>query len=412
MKDVRPGDPIQLVEYASGDETVLLACGERDPWTREQNAYGVIALRLEAVPNRIGYCPVIAAPRPGLDKAMGQFDGMIGMYYQQAMLTALELIAVKRGVFPDTWLVGRDANNPRIVREADGIRGITGILQNGDVKQLQDQPGYMTNQTIDRLERAQRLDAKIPAEFGGESGSNIRTGRRGDSVLSAVIDFPVQEAQRMFARAMQEENRLAIAVDRAYFGPVRKTVYVGWRTGRKAADEYVPNDLWVSDRHTVSYSYAGADANGLVIGMLQRVGAGTMSKRTSMSMDPMIEDPEKEHDHVIAERLEDALLASVSAQAQQGAIPPNDLAVIAKLVKDDKRELAEAVLEAQRLAQERQAQQVPATAPEAQPGLAQPGAGAEAAIAAPTNSQSNLVQLMGALRLPQRQSPAEQAMTA
>ena len=76
---------------------------------------------------------------------------------------------------------------------ANGLTGEVGGLKGGTLRDSVVNPGFMTNPTIDRLERAQRLTAGIPAEFGGESGSNIRTGRRGEAVLSAVVDFPVQE---------------------------------------------------------------------------------------------------------------------------------------------------------------------------------------------------------------------------
>ena len=91
-------------------------------------------------------------------------------------------------------------------------------MRGGDLRDMQMQPGYMTNPAIDRLERAQRLTAGIPPEFGGESTTNIRTGRRGDAVLSAVVDFPVQEAQRIMARSLQEENELAVTMSKKYAG--------------------------------------------------------------------------------------------------------------------------------------------------------------------------------------------------
>ena len=149
----------------------------------------------------------------------------------------------------------------------------------------------------------------------------------------------------------------------------------------KGRVDYVPKDNFESTDNVVSYSQAGADINNLVIGGGQRVGMGTMSKRSFMMIDPLIEDPEFEHDTVIAEQLEQALLTSVQQQASEGAIPPADLARIMDLVGNDKMELGAAVEKVQREAQERQAEQVEAMSPEAQPGLAMPGMGAEAGVA-------------------------------
>lgn len=72
------------------------------------------------------------------------------------------------------------------------------------------------------------------------------------------------------------------------------------------------------------------------------------------------------------------------------------------LVKSNKMELAGAVEQVQQEAQQRQAEQVPVGAPEAQPGLAQPGMGAESpeTIAEPEPSLGNLSQLLTQLGRP------------
>ena len=119
-----------------------------------------------------------------------------------------------------------------------------------------------------------------------------------------------------------------------------------------------------------------------------------------MKIDPLVEDVEAELDSVTAEQLEGSLLASLQQQAAGGAIPPSDLARIIDLVKSDKAELAEAVEKVQREAQERQATMVSPTSPEAQAGIAQAGAGAEAMASPPPPAQGGaggLRELLGAL---------------
>lgn len=392
--------PIEMIEYISDEEQVLIAM--RGPvktglFATSSNSDENIVVELERAPNILGECPVVCAERINLDDAQGQFDGILGMYQMQARLMALEVIAVQKGVFPDTWLVGRAGETPQIVNPADGLTGEVGLVRGGDLRDIQMQPGYMTNPAIDRLERAQRLTAGIPPEFGGESTTNIRTGRRGDAVLSAVVDFPVQEAQRIMARSLQEENKLAINMSKKYAGNKGKSFYVTSKNAKGRVD-YTPNTNFESNDNVVIYSQAGADINNLVIGGGQRVGMGTMSKRSFMAIDPLVEDPEFEHDAVVAEQLESALLASIQQQASQGSIPPADLARIMELVANDQMELAEAVDKVQKEAQERQAQQVEATSPEAQPGLAMPGMGAEAAtMAPPPGGGGGLAGLLGAL---------------
>ena len=394
---------IELLEYVDEEETVLI--GSRSPLNSgmyspiPQKESKSVVVELERTPNPLGQTPVVCAQRISLDNAQGQFDGIIGMYQMQARLMALEVIAVQKGVFPDTWLVGRQGETPQIVNPADGLTGEVGVVRGGDLRDIQTQPGYMTNPAIDRLERAQRLTAGIPAEFGGESPSNIRTGRRGDAVLSAVVDFAVQEAQRIMARSLQEENKLAIDISKAYAGSKAKTFYVSTKNAKGRVD-YRPRENFDSTDNVVSYSHPGADINNLVIGGGQRVGMGTMSKKSFMAIDPLVDDPEFEHDTVIGEQLEQALLASVQQQASQGAIPPADLARIMELVMNDKLELAGAVEKVQREAQERQAELVEAMAPDAQPGLAMPGMGAESPVMGEPEPQAGppgLEELIGAL---------------
>ena len=112
----------------------------------------------------------------------------------------------------------------------------------------------------------------------------------------------------------------------------------------------------------------------------------------------LVDDPVFEHDTVIAEQLEQALLASVQQQAAAGAIPPADLARIMELVKNNDMELAGAIDKVQKEAQERQATLVEEMAPEAQPGLAMPGVGAESPVAPPPmEREPSIDELMAAL---------------
>lgn len=394
---------IDLIEYIDGEEQVLIGSRAPIPTTMfsqpDEDTKGVV-IELERAINPMGQTPVVCAERISLDNAQGQFDGILGMYQMQARLMALEVIAVQKGVFPDTWLVGRQGETPQIVNPADGLTGEVGVVRGGDLRDIQTQPGYMTNPAIDRLERAQRLTAGIPQEFGGESTSNIRTGRRGDAVLSAVVDFTVQEAQRIMARSLQEENKIAIDMAKAYAGNRPRSFYVSTKNVKGRVD-YRANENFDSSDNVVSYSHPGADINNLVIGGGQRVGMGTMSKHSFMAIDPLVDDPEFEHDTVIGEQLEQALLSSVQQQAAEGIIPPADLARIMDLVTNDQMELAGAVEKVQKEAQERQAEMVDPLAPEAQPGLALPGMGAESMPAQPLPGDEGMApsldELIGAL---------------
>lgn len=373
-----------LLEYIDADEMVIGVLGaEDDPTLNLSERAGLEVVELERVPNRAGRPLVIVPQRVGLDRPRGQFDDMLGMFYTRARLQALTEIAIERGIFPDEYLVARPGENPEIIQIADGKTGQLGVVKGGDLQIQQVNPGYKTDIALDRIERQERLEGAVPAEFGGESATNIRTGRRGENVLSATVDFRVQEAQETFATSLLEENKVAIAIDQAYFGSTPRSFFIPGRASAGKVD-YVPAKLWETDFHHVAYSASGSDVNNLIIGLGQRMGTGMMSKESAREADPLIDNPDLEHDRLLSEGVESALLASIQQQAANpgGPYQPADLAALVKKVMVENKSLFDAVSEVDEAARERQAQQMPA-GPATQPGLAMPGMGAEAPMMAP-----------------------------
>lgn len=411
--DPSPDDRYEILEYADDEEMFLVCLGRSNnqPYGAGVGHYQIpqsggapFVLLGERVPNRIGMCPVVIPSRIVLDRLTGQFDAAVPLFWNQAMMMALELIAVKRGIFEDEWIVSRQNETAQVVHEADGLRGERGMLTGGDIKKLSMNPGIQTYPTIDRIERSLRLAGGIPAEYGGESPSNIRTGRRGAQVLSSAVDYSIQEAQEILASALEEENRRAIAIAKVYFRGER-SFHVSWN-GKSADVTYDPAEIFETDEHDVRYSLPGASINELVVGAGQRVGMGSLSKESWMAMDPLVEDPDVELRRVEVEALRSAQLQSIQSQAANGAIPPADLALIIKH-RVEGLAIEEAVIKAQEEVQERQATTVdPAVpgSPETMPGLAQPEMGAEAgaAIPEPGPSQQNLVSLLNSLARPQQ----------
>jgi hypothetical protein len=377
-----------LLEYVCGESMQLAVLGAEDnPELTQSERAGLEAILLEAIPNRTGMPLAVVPKRITLDKPRGQFDGVLGMYYTRARLQALTEIAIERGIFPEEYLVARPGENPEILQLADGKSGILGVVKGGDIQQLQLNPGYKTDTALDRLERQERLEGAIPAEFGGESATNIRTGRRGEAVLSATVDYRVQEAQETFANSLLHEDKIAIALEKAYWGDTTKTFFLSGRT-TQGQETYTPNKVWQTDFHYVAYSAAGSDVNSLIIGLGQRLGVGLMSKESAREADPLISDPDLEHDRIIAEGVEAALLSSIQQQAAnpQGPYQPDDLAYLTKLVVEQDVPLFDAVRRTNERAQERQAIAMPEGAPETMPGLALPGMGAEAPTQGPAGA--------------------------
>ena len=418
--EVSPDTEFTVVEYADHDCIAQIVIGAAPDRADSSNLYsqpmgaprpGRPWVEIEWQPNLAGICPVVNPTRVTLDEPVGQFDGLIGLYYWQSRLMALGGIAAQRDVFPDEWLVERPNEVGAIEVEADGQQGIRGIVKGGQIATTHAPPGQQTMGMINVMERNMRLSGGIPAEMTGESPTNIRTARRGAQVLSSAIDFTIQEAQEIFEASLEEENIRAIAIDKAYFGTEQKSFYFSWNN-TKGRGTYTPNDTFETDENQVRFSFPGADINDLIIGGGQRLGMKTMSNHRFMELDPLIEDPEFEHQRIIAEGLEQGTLESLMQGIASGQIPPSDAARISQLVLEQKKPLWEAIQVAQTEAQARQASSGPPgtpeapvdpMSPEAQPGLAAPGAGAEAGIAPPAEESMNLQALMTNLR---RTSPA------
>jgi hypothetical protein len=431
----------ELIEYCDADETVLAVLGPAktsnggdvfagigkeiinlEPpsfsWGQMTTPGKSMAL-VKRIPNRAAMPLVVMANRVSLDKLMGQFDQTLGMYQLQARLMALEVIAVEHGVFPDEWLISRDSQVPDIVVPADGRKGVMGVVTGGVIERHNLTPGTQTYPMMDRLERGQRVTAGIPAELQGEGATNVRTGKRGDSIMSATIDFPIKEAQDMLATSMQTENCIAIATMKSYFGNDRKQFFVTWKNAKGPVD-YIANEVFENDNQMVSFSHAGSDANSLIVGLGQRLGLGLISNLTAAKLDPLIDDADFEHDQVLSEKMETALLTSIQQAGTTGSLGADDLAFISEQVITGKVTLFEAVQKAHTRAQARQAQSappgdpagpVPEGSPAAQPGLAS-GTPAAAGAAAPTigppnASIGNLSQLLSSLHRPNAAARAE-----
>jgi hypothetical protein len=231
-------------------------------------------------------------------------------------------------------------------------------------------------QMLNIIDNAQRQTASLPAEFGGQSSSTVQTGRRGGQILSAAIDFTIEEANNIFAESLYEEDKRAIAIDKAYFN-TQKTYHVITR-GFQGKIAYKPTKLWESDEHVVDYPFAGVDLQNLPVEGGQRVAQETMSQETFMEMDPAIADVPGEMQRIWVQKTRRAWFASFEVQASQPESPyrPTDIAQIIKYMRsgmtpEDALEKYEKELQAL------QAQGAPPGTPEAQPGLSSPGAPGE-----------------------------------
>lgn len=413
-----PDEMFDVIEYVDADIHSLVVVGKEpvaavDRWNPQPIRVGDPLVEVERIPNRAGRCTAVVPGRITLDRPVGKYDGMIGMYQAQAKLMALELIAVEKGVFPKDWLVGRPGEVPEVMIEADGRKGVTGVVKGGVLESPSNNPSYMTSQTIAQLEENQRQQGGIPMEWSGQSPTNVRTGKRGSDIMSALVDFPVQEAQTILARSREHENSIAIAIAVAYNLKPSKPVFVKRGKGARGWLNYDdPAKLFVTDVTEVAYPHAGSDANQLTVLLGQLVGLGLVSEETARRLHPLVDDPDAEAERTVSEALNKALLAAIAAQVQQGSLSAPDVAFITNYLDQQKGNLAKAVMAVHVAQQQRQAAQAQPGAPEAQPGLAPGPGGVGGAGAVPPSvnpaspSEANLANLLSTLHAPPQQTAA------
>jgi len=402
-----PDERFDVLEYIDANESVLIAVGKpkagrTDTWGNVEVAEGPAPIaELDRVPNRIGRPMCVVPGRITLDRPGGKFDGMIGIYMQQAKLMALEVIAVQRSVFPEKWLEARPNELPAIVIPANAQTGAIGVLKGGVLQVPQLQPGFQVQPMLDRLAAEMRSEGGLPSDLSGQSATNVRTGRRGENLLSSAIDFPIQEFQNIFERSLQHEDEVAQLIVRDYALMPKKAVMVGWG-GPKVPVAYETKHFADSVANSVDFGLLGGDLNEQTVMWGQLLGTEVASVQTVRENHPAIEDPEAEHARVTFEQLEKSLLMEV---AQPGSFSLPDKARVMELVATQKIPVYAAIMRVQKEAQDRQATAgppgaptgpTPPGAPGAQPGIAPPGMGAEAGTG-PQGSLPPLAQFMSSL---------------
>jgi hypothetical protein len=421
-KNASPDTMFEILEYNDADETVLVALGQAkkvqtDP-TYGQNVGTQSVVELARTINRAEMPLTVYPGRISLSKLQGMFDQLLPIYHNASKLAALEYIAIKQSIFPSQWLVSHP-NSPgqaQIITYADGLTGTIGEIRNGQIQETQTQPSIQAAQMQDRLERTGRLAGGLPAELGGESATNIRTARRGEAVLGAAIDMPVQEHQELFEDSMEAENRRAIAVQLGYFGSKATSFYIP-KNGKVDNPDYTPKDIFYNDQNVVKYGMTGTDANSFVIAMGQRLQMETISPQTFMEMDPAVEDVQEEMARIYISNARRAMMSSVEQQASQGQIDPTFVARFAQALQDGKTQPEDALTRVHKEMQAEQAQQQAAQPPAGPaPAGAQPGMtgapGQQGGVPMPPAGQGALAQILGNLRKPATQSGSEQAMSA
>lgn len=400
------------VQWVDDEEIVFGVLGKREPHhgtspvtsASPSDSGGVELLR---TPNRAGMVPVVAPRRITLDRMAGQVSQSVGLFDLMNRLMALDITAAEKAVYPDRYIIGQENRAPQLVSGnwKDGRSGeMNLVLDAQQIGELVSTQGPLVHPVIDRIERAIRITSDISPFFTGETVGSLRTGRAIGELGSMSVDPRVQEMHETMEESLQVVNHGIMAVEKGYWPSKSYSVFAGTRSGRKLV-EYTPEDDFETFENAVEYPSPGMDASQLGVILPQRVQAGSMSRRTSMMLDPLVGDAEAEANQVTADQLDQATLQSVLERASSGGMPPQDVARLKQLVRDG-TPLEDAVIEVNEEAQERQSQAAPAGSPETQAGIANPGEGAEQPGAVSPGGQlpqgltrqAQLAQVLGAIR--------------
>ena len=420
---------IDVLEYIDAHEIVLIASRRSSEQGNHFENFNEAAssdflhvasdhAELSRVPNRAGK-PLVCLPgQISMSQQKSTYSQIVGMYQRAAQLDALAFLATRQAVLGETWLVGRPGETPVIENPANPFEGDAGVVTGGDLQHRNVPVQFQERTAVGDLERAQRLTAGLPAELGGEAATNVRTGRRGDQLLSAVLDFPMAEAHELAQEMLEWANDAMACVDYEYFPRSQKSFFVAFQ-GERGKLAYEPGKLWVgpdgkpATSSKVSYFAAGLDANDRIIALGQRKGMGVMSDETLMRHDPLVDDVHGELARIRSDQLDQVVLARAQELLAnpQSMFSMKDMTALKKLVAKGQTideamdSVMESIEERQREAQAQQQAQQNALTPEAAVPGATPEAEIPPGIAPPPQDLQNLNSLLLSARGPSFATP-------
>lgn len=413
--NVRADEMWEMVEWIDRDSVVIGLLGPRESFYNFAGDPLRFSRELRRWPNRIGRVGAIVPCRVTLDRIASQLVHVTGITDLMARMMALDIMAKEKSIFPDRYVLGKSGLTPHIVggEWKDGRTGQMNMVIDADgIGALPFSPDPTSSQAIDRLERNARVSSGLVPQFGGETYGALRTGRGIDALMGAAVDPRVQEMQEVMQAWLPTLNEVLLATYQAYWPDKSFTFVSGWPVDAGEVT-FKPSEHFETLANSVNYPIAGADVQATNIILGQLLGADAISRQTFRERHPWIGDAAEESARVDEETFERAAMQTILQQAQTGAMPIMALAEIEMARRNDPNgDIFTAIIEANRVMQERQAAEPPApepgqlAAPETQPGIAapppgavQPGApgAAPGAQIGPTENLSGLRELMNAL---------------
>lgn len=317
----------------------------------------------DPIPHYTKVCPVVAPEMPSLGKIAARLSALTGMIDMADKLSALDVEAQLRSVFPDTYIIGDGQSNPSLVDETwhDGASGQVNIIKDAkSVGVLRSTPDGRTGQMVDRFERNFRVSTGLAGQMSGENSHALRTGRAIDSLGAAAIDPRIAEMHDMTSNWLPHVQELQLRMFKEYWPSRTYSLYTGDVT-KSGQTQFIPKRDCDDPEYltAVSYPVPGADMIQLTQVLGSLAGANAISQETMRELHPWIKSPESERNQIFAEKIEQSLVESLMQRAQAGAIPldvarqvldelrsSGDISKAIKLVEEKLREIQAAAAQA------------------------------------------------------------------
>lgn len=348
----------------------------------------------EPMRNRAGVCLAITPQAVTLHRIGNRLNALLENAKWQNKLMALDILAQEKAIFPDMYVLGDGAMQPRLQGGGwvDGRTGDINIVESArQVGTLNQQPDVRTAQLIDRLERNFRLSSGLSPMFGGETpGAALRTGRALSTMAEVSVDPRIQELHELDEAWMPHVNVAIFEAYKGWWGSKQYTLFSGWDTD-KGQVSFVPDELIETTDNTVTYAIPGADVMQITQVLGSMHGAEWISTETAQTYHPFVRDPHNEQTRINDEKLERAAIDGMMQQVLSGQMPMAVFARIRDKMRDGKMDVFKATISVdeeiraeQAAAEERaMAQQQEMGNPMAQMGLAAGPAAAAPAAAPP-----------------------------
>ena len=339
-----------MVEWIDETDVVIGILGPRQPAyaPQEQRPYGYSGYEIARWPNRAGMVPAVTPRRVTLDKILGQVSTLIATTDLFARLTALDIAAAEKAIFPDVAVIGRGPTPPQLISGPwkDGRTGEVNLLTESTVQVLQSAPGPLTGPILDRMESAIRDSGGIPELFGGQATGGARTGAGMAALGGFSVDPRIQEANSIMGRALSRVNEAWMATQEGYYTDKKFTVFPGM-PGVDETTEYIPGQDFAFKANVVSYPFPGSELSQISVAVTQLVGSKIMSRATGRQKHPFIDDAQQEENNIDEEALTDAFQAGIQQQLASGqGVQLPTVARTIQLLRDGK-DLIDAYMQAQ-----------------------------------------------------------------